>query len=254
VEGEVATGEVGMGRMAEPADIAAAVLAHVDVRDLAGLRIVVSAGPTVEDLDPARYLSNRSSGKMGFAIAERAARRGATVTLVAGPVALTTPPGVRRVDVRSAEQMRAALWDVLGADLTCADALVMTAAVADYRPVQRRSSKAKRSEQGDRWQLELVANPDLLAEIGAARRGARPLLVGFALETETGEALVARARAKLAAKGVDLVVANHAEEAFDGDDNRVTLVSESDAEPLARMAKTSVADRLLSQVAERCRS
>lgn len=254
VEGEVATGEVGMGRMAEPADIASAILRHLGPGDLAGRHVVVTAGPTVEDLDPARYLSNRSSGKMGFAIAERAAYRGAEVTLIAGPVALGTPSAARRVDVRSAAQMKAALDDALGPDLDRADALVMTAAVADYRPADASVTKLKRAEQGPRWQLELVANPDLLREIGASRRGPRPVLVGFALETGADESMVAAARAKLSSKGVDLVVANHADDAFDRDDNRVTIVTASDAEPLPRMAKLAVADRILDRVVAQWRS
>ena len=135
-----------------------------------------------------------------------------------------------------------------------ADALVMTAAVADYRPADPKTAKVKRAELGGRWQLDLVANPDLLSEIGAARKGSRPLLVGFALETESGPELVRRARAKLEAKRVDLVVANNARDAFDGDDNRVTLVTAIDERPLASMSKRTVADHILDWIAERWRS
>ncbi|MBM4358725.1 MAG: bifunctional phosphopantothenoylcysteine decarboxylase/phosphopantothenate--cysteine ligase CoaBC, partial [Deltaproteobacteria bacterium] len=134
VVGEVASGEVGEGRMAEPEEIAAAILARLSPRDLAERHVVVTAGPTVEDLDPARFLSNRSSGKMGYAIAEAAARRGARVTLISGPVSLASPHGVHLVHARSAHQMQAALWHAVGADLRQADALIMAAAVADYRP------------------------------------------------------------------------------------------------------------------------
>ncbi|MBW2455534.1 MAG: bifunctional phosphopantothenoylcysteine decarboxylase/phosphopantothenate--cysteine ligase CoaBC, partial [Deltaproteobacteria bacterium] len=254
VKGEVATGEVGVGRMAEPDEIAAKLLGFCLPQDLIGLRIVVSAGPTAEDIDPARYLTNRSSGKMGFAIAERAAARGAKVTLVAGPVALPTPPGVDRVDVRSALSMQKALWDVMGADLAHADALVMTAAVADYRPEERFEFKMKRAKVGKTMNLELVANPDLLAEFGAARTGERPVLVGFALETLVDDELVEAARGKLEAKGVDLVVANHAADAFDRDDNRATLVTPSSADALPRMPKSELADHVLDAIVASCSS
>jgi phosphopantothenoylcysteine decarboxylase/phosphopantothenate--cysteine ligase len=252
VKGEVATGEVGVGRMAEPEVIAAQLLSYCVPQDLVGLRIVVTAGPTAEDLDPARYLSNRSSGKMGFAVAERAAARGATVILIAGPVTLPTPPRVERVDVRSATNMQHALWDEMGADLGHADALVMTAAVADYRPKERFEYKMKRAKLGKTMTLDLQANPDLLAEVGAARTGARPVLVGFALETLVDEELVEAARNKLRAKGVDLVVANHAADAFDRDDNRATLVTLATADSLPRMPKSELADHVLDAIVASC--
>jgi phosphopantothenoylcysteine decarboxylase / phosphopantothenate---cysteine ligase len=242
VVGEVASGEVGMGRMAEPEAIAAAILARVRSGDLAGKRIVVSAGPTVEDIDPARYLSNRSSGKMGYAIAARAAARGAEVTLVSGPVALSAPHGVNVVHVKSALDMQRALAAALGAKLDGADALVMAAAVADYRPATARSEKIKR---GAALNLELVPNPDLLAEIGAARQGKRPVLVGFALETVAGDALVAAARGKLEKKRVDLVVANRADESLGRDDNRVVLVTRDAAREIGPADKSLVAERVL---------
>jgi len=249
VHGEVASGEQGMGRMAEPDVIATAILALCGPRDLAGRHIVVTAGPTVEDLDPARFLSNRSSGKMGFAVAERAAARGAKVSLIAGPVALPTPYGVIRIDVRSALQMQQALWTALGTDLDKADGLVMAAAVADYRPVQPRPSKMKKSADQLEIRLRLTANPDLLAEIGEARSRPQPFLVGFALETESGAALLAAAQDKLEAKRVDMVVANCAADAFDGESNVATLVTAKDAEVLDRMPKRRLADRILDRVA-----
>ena len=246
VSGEVASGDVGMGRMVEPEAIVAAIATLLSPRDLAGLRFVVTAGPTLEDVDPVRFLGNRSSGRMGFAIAERAAARGADVTLVAGPVALATPHGVRRVDVRSAVAMRAALWQALGLDLSRADALLMAAAVADHRPAEPSASKVKKS--ADRLAIELVKNPDLLAEVGAARAGKKPVLVGFAVETERGDALVAYGRRKLFEKKVDLVVANEASDSFGRDDNRATLVSRDAAEPLPTLTKSSLADLLLDRV------
>jgi phosphopantothenoylcysteine decarboxylase/phosphopantothenate--cysteine ligase len=244
--GEVASGDVGMGRMAEPDAVVAAIAGVLSPRDLAGMRVVVSAGPTLEDLDPVRYLGNRSSGKMGFAIAERAAARGGDVTLVAGPVSLPTPYGVRRVDVRGAVAMQAALWQALGTDLSRADALVMAAAVADHRPVEVSTKKLKKGDE--RLALELVRNPDILGEIGAARTGSRPVLVGFAVETEEDQALVAYARRKLGEKKVDLVVANAAKESFGRDDNRATLVTSGGADPLSPMSKAALADKILDRV------
>jgi phosphopantothenoylcysteine decarboxylase/phosphopantothenate--cysteine ligase len=183
---------------------------------------------------------------MGFAVASRAAERGADVTLVAGPVALATPNRVRRIDVRGAMAMRSALRDALGEDLGRADALVMAAAVADYRPLA--SSDVKLKKQGDRETLALVKNPDLLAEIGASRSGRRPVLVGFALETSRGEALVAYARRKLSEKRVDLVVANHADDAFGRDDNRATLVTAAAVEELGTLSKAALADVVLDRI------
>ncbi|MGH7435717.1 MAG: bifunctional phosphopantothenoylcysteine decarboxylase/phosphopantothenate--cysteine ligase CoaBC [Polyangiaceae bacterium] len=249
VHGEVASGDQGMGRMAEPEDIAAALAALLapaaGADDLADVRVVVTAGPTVEDIDPVRFLGNRSSGKMGFAIAARAAARGARVTLITGPVALETPAGVHRVDVRSALSMRAALADATGPDLSKADAVIMAAAVADHRPAVTSETKVKK---GDAGTIELVRNPDLIAELGAARKGARPVLVAFAVETGGPDALEAYARKKLEDKKVDFVVANPASESFGRDDGRVTLVSPSGAEPLAVMAKASIADAILGRV------
>jgi len=261
--GPVASGDSGPGRMAEPQEIFEAIARALATgataaagarRDLSGKRVVVTAGPTVEDLDPVRYLGNRSTGKMGFAVAERAAARGADVTLIAGPVSLETPPGVVRVDVRSALAMRDALWRALGADLAAADALVMTAAVADYRPAVTSPMKLKKlkDDKNDKHvsELRLVKNPDLLAEVGAKRAGKRPVLVGFAVETGSPAELVDYARGKLAQKKCDLVVANEARVAFAGDDNRATLVTAAGAEPLGEMSKRALADRILDHVGQ----
>lgn len=246
VFGAVASGEEGLGRMAEPAEIAAAALALLGPQDLEGLGIVITAGPTVEDLDPVRFLSNRSTGKMGFALAERAAARGARVTLIAGPVALSTPSGVSRVDVRSALEMQRALEEALGPKLERADALIMTAAVADYRFAEAHDKKLKR--KGEAMSLALVPNPDLLAEIGKARAGRTPVLCGFAVETDTDEGVVNEARRKLENKRVDLVVANHAADSFGKDTNRATLVTRESAEPLGVLDKRALADRILDRV------
>jgi len=246
VVGDVASGDFGAGRMADPADIVAAIAALLSPRDLVGLRVVVTAGPTLEDIDPVRFLGNHSSGKMGFAIAERAAARGASVTLVSGPVVLPTPYAVQRIDVRSATGMQGALWEALGRDLSRADALIMAAAVADYRPQEIRQDKMKKS--GERISLELVKNPDLLAEVGARRAGKRPVLVGFALETQSGQALVESARRKLEEKRVDLVVANEANGTFGANDIAATIVNAGGAEAIPRTSKLSLADRVLDRV------
>lgn len=251
VDGEVASGERGFGRMAEPEEIVRAALLQLEAKNLQGLHIVITAGPTVEDLDPVRFLGNRSTGKMGFALAERAAARGASVTLVAGPVTLATPHGVRRVDVRGALEMKAALWEALGANLDRADALIMSAAVADYRPAETSTTKRKRSAEP--LELKLVPNPDLLAEVGAARTNPRPVLVGFAVETGDDEAILAYARGKLEKKRVDMVVANRADEAFGRDDNRATIVERDAAEPLGVLTKHALADRILDRVLARYR-
>jgi phosphopantothenoylcysteine decarboxylase/phosphopantothenate--cysteine ligase len=254
VIGEVASGEVGMGRMLEPEQIAAAVLRALSTRrstDLAGRHVVVTAGPTLEDLDPVRALTNRSSGKMGFAIAASAARRGAQVTLIAGPVGLSTPAGVDRIDVRSALDMQAALQRTLAEAAPRAAALVMCAAVADYRPRQVSSSKLKRSSGA--VTLELVPNPDLLAEIGVARVGSQPFLLGFAVETEQGERLVAAARAKLANKRVDTIVANAASDALGTDETRAILITPDAEQALGPGSKAAVADQITEFLAGRLR-
>jgi phosphopantothenoylcysteine decarboxylase/phosphopantothenate--cysteine ligase len=247
VEGEVASGDVGVGRMADPTMIAEAIVAVLTQHDLDGSHVVVTAGPTLEDIDPVRFLGNRSSGRMGFAIAQRASVRGAAVTLIAGPVDLPTPYGVVRVDVRSAASLRATLWDVLGPDLSLADALIMAAAVADHRPAEFSVAKLKASEE--ETSLALLKNADLLAEIGAARTGTRPVLVGFAVESEGGDELIAYARHKLADKRVDLIVANEASQSFGRADNRATIVSFDEHQSLPTMSKTALADIILDRTA-----
>jgi len=234
--GELACGWVGAGRLVAPAEIIAAIESRLTGAPdaprsegaLAGRRMVVTAGPTWEAVDDVRFLGNRSSGKMGFALAHAAAMQGADVTLIAGPVALATPAGVaRRVDVESALEMREALRRVA----MQADVVVMAAAVADFRPGVRVLGKLSRRDQPaarPARTLPLVANPDLLAELGHSRKGRTPLLVGFAAEVGvSGEALVARARQKLTEKGCDVVVANEVGKAGLGlgaEYNAVTIV------------------------------
>ncbi len=239
VHGEVASGESGVGRMIEPAAIVEAIFASVTSRELTGKHIVITAGPTFEPIDPVRFIGNRSSGKMGFALATRAAARGADVTLIAGPVSLATPAGVTRVDVGTAEEMRAALARVK------ADAIVMSAAVADLRPTAASPTKIKKDAAQS---IALVKNPDLIAEIGAARAGRSPVLVAFALETGDDAHVLSYAKQKLAQKKVDLVVANAAHESLGKDSNRAAIVSASDATPFESSSKEALADRILDRV------
>jgi phosphopantothenoylcysteine decarboxylase/phosphopantothenate--cysteine ligase len=252
VEGPLANGQVGMGRMAEPDAIADAVARALGQRrsvveaaagalDLQGKTVLISAGPTVEDIDPVRFISNRSSGRMGFALAAAARDRGAHVLLVCGPTSVPPPAGVETVAVRSAREMHAAVF----ASLAQADAVVMNAAVADYRPAQPARSKIKKKDE--RMSIELVKNPDILADLGARRgRERRPVLVGFAMETDD---LTAYARRKLVAKKCDLIVANEAE-VSGRDDTQATLVSSAGDEPLPPMTKLELANRILDRVRE----
>jgi len=244
--GAQACGEVGAGRMLEPDAIVAALeeLASAPAApDLRGLRVLVSAGPTLEDLDPVRYLGNRSSGRMGFAIAAAAAQAGATVTLVAGPVSLPTPPGVaQRVDVRSARQMHAAMLDAARA----ADIVIAAAAVADYRPAQVSTHKLKK--HGGAMILELAENPDILAALAALQP--KPFLVGFAAETEQ---LEAHACAKLERKGADMIAANRVDAGLgiETADNALSVFWHGGQHELARADKTTLARELLALIATR---
>ncbi len=270
VMGEVASGERGVGRMAEPEDIVVRIARALGPGDLRGRHVVVSAGPTHEAWDPVRFLGNRSSGKMGHLIAARAFVRGAKVTLVSGPVALPAPSGVHRISVESAREMQTELLRALGDDLLSADALVMAAAVADYRPQVTHNEKIKTSrgtgpDAGGASAMDtipntvlpmllLAENPDILAGIGAVRarsKGTRPVLVGFALETGDDEAIVSFARKKRAEKRLDFVVANHANESLGKDDTRVWIVSEETVDAFPVMAKERVADLILDELVSR---
>jgi len=213
---------------------------------LRGRRILISAGPTFEDLDPVRFIGNRSSGKMGFAIAEAAARRGAEVVLVAGPVSLPTPVGVTRVDVRSAAQMHAAVFGALPVDV-----YIGAAAVADFTPRSVAPGKIKKQAGMETLVLELVRTPDILAEIAAHARRPR-LVVGFAAETDHVEQY---ARGKLEKKGLDLIAANRvgvAGSGFEADDNALVVYGrDSFARALGPAPKTQLADNLLDLIATR---
>jgi len=236
--GELASGLIGRGRLAEFSAILQAVedILHRQ-GDLSGETVLVTAGPTQEPLDPVRYISNRSSGKMGFAIAQAARDRGAHVMLVSGPTALPTPPGVTRTDVTAAEEMYHAVLDRL--DETTI--LIMAAAVADYRPSSQAAQKIKKREA---MTVELVRNPDILAEAGR-RKGSRTL-VGFAAETEE---LIQNAREKLAKKNLDLIVANDIRVGFGGETNRVTILDrQGSVEELPELTKREAAHRILDRV------
>jgi phosphopantothenoylcysteine decarboxylase/phosphopantothenate--cysteine ligase len=238
--GELACGWVGEGRMIEAADIVVAAAQALAPRDWQGRRVLVTAGPTFEAIDPVRFVGNRSTGKMGFAIARQAARHGAQVTLVAGPTALATPPGVERVDVESARQMREAVL----ARLDGLAMVVMTAAVADYRPASAAPQKLKKEALGEAPSIALTKNPDILAEL----KGRAPVVVGFAAETEEVER---RAVEKWTKKGCDLLVANDVSEAGSGfgtDTNRVLIVGRDGAvERLPQLTKDEVAERILER-------
>ena len=250
--GELACGWIGAGRLMEPADIVAAAVGLLAPggRDLAGRRIVVTAGATREPVDSVRFLGNRSSGKMGAAMAEAAIARGAEVTLVAGP---DTPAvaGVRRVDFETAADLEKALGELAPG----ADAVVMAAAVADFRPRAPVAGKLSRRTAGTEISLALEAVPDLLAGLARARRGARPYLVGFAAETVSGDALAERAGAKLREKRCDAIVANDVSGrgiGFGSDDNEVTLLFGDGARhALARAPKRAIADQLWGLLAAR---
>ena len=212
---------------------------------LAGRRVLVSAGPTYEDIDPVRFIGNRSSGKMGFAIAEAAARAGAETVLVAGPVRLPTPPGVHRIDVRSAAQLREAVLAALPAD-----AYVSAAAVADWTPREIAPGKLKKQPGGDTFTLELVRTADVLAEV--AVHPLRPRLVlGFAAETGDVEA---NARAKLVAKRIDFIAANQVGvegSGFESDDNALAVIGHDSLRRLGPAPKTELAQALIELIAER---
>ena len=245
--GAQACGETGEGRMLEPAEIVAGLAAPA-VRGtgaLQGQRVVVTAGPTREALDPVRYLTNRSSGKMGYAVAAAALEAGAEVTLVSGPVDLPAPAGCRVVPVETAEQMRAAVR----AALPGAHVFIGAAAVADYRPAQPAARKIKK--QADTLQLELVRNPDILAEVAAATP--RPFVVGFAAETDEVEA---NARKKLEAKKLDMIAANRvgADCGFDREDNALRVLWPGGASDLGSGPKSGLARRLVELIVERMRA
>jgi phosphopantothenoylcysteine decarboxylase / phosphopantothenate---cysteine ligase len=249
-EGYLACGWVGKGRLAEPDEIVAAAArllapAAASPGALAGKKVMVTAGPTFEDLDPVRFIGNRSSGRMGFAVAAEAAARGATVTLVSGPTHLDPPPGVSMVRVRSAADMHAAVMTRAGA----VDAVVMAAAVADYTPETVAGQKVAKGEDG--WTVPLKRTVDILADLGRlpSRAAKRPVLIGFAAETHD---LLAHADAKRRRKNVDLIVANDVTQpgsGFEVETNAVTFLDDAGTEATSLLPKSAVAGRILDRLA-----
>lgn len=242
--GEQACGDHGPGRMMEPAEIARRLFAAAPPpQPLAGRHVLMTAGPTLEDIDPVRFVGNRSSGKMGFAVAAAATEMGARVTLVSGPVSLATPAGVERIDVRSALQMREAVMSRVDA----ADVFIAAAAVADYRPAEVLPGKRKKS--GEEWTLRLVLNPDILAEVAA--RTPRPFVVGFAAETDDVEK---HARGKLVRKQLDMIAANQVGQdgcGFESCDNALSVYWADGGQEIPLGPKADVARALVSLIANR---
>jgi phosphopantothenoylcysteine decarboxylase/phosphopantothenate--cysteine ligase len=242
--GAQACGETGDGRMLEPEDLRDAVIAFFQPKVLRGQRVLVTAGPTFEALDPVRGITNLSSGKMGFAIARAAAEAGADVTLVAGPVHLPTPAGVSRVDVQSALQMHAAVMAAAPGQ----HVFIATAAVADWRPASAADQKIKKDGSGRVPAFEMTENPDILAAVARLPAGQRPYCVGFAAESHD---VVRHAREKRLRKGVPLIVANHGPATFGQDDNALVLVDDAGETEMPRADKLTLARGLVEHIARR---
>jgi phosphopantothenoylcysteine decarboxylase/phosphopantothenate--cysteine ligase len=242
--GDQACGETGPGRMLEPEAIAGDVERLLSAGELAGLSVLVTAGPTREPIDPVRYISNHSSGKQGYALARAFAEAGARVTLVTGPVNLAVPPGVEAVPVVTAREMHEAVCSRVARH----DIFVGVAAVADYRPELAASQKIKKSRDGASLVLELTENPDIIAAV--AQHPQRPFVVGFAAETEN---VLAHARDKLERKHLDLIVVNDVADrriGFESDANAVTIVAKDSAEEIALADKLSIARTLVSRIVD----
>jgi phosphopantothenoylcysteine decarboxylase/phosphopantothenate--cysteine ligase len=240
-EGEQACGDVGPGRMEQPEKIAATAAAQFSHRVLEGKRVVITAGPTREALDPVRYISNHSSGKMGYALARAAVDAGAVTTLVSGPVNMDTPEHVTRHNVQSAVDMLEKCEELLS---DC-DIFIACAAVADYRPARAEQQKIKKGPE--HLSIELIRNPDIVATVSA--RNPRPFTVGFAAETND---VLSYAKAKMARKGLDMIVANDVsggEIGFNSDDNEVIVVWPGGEEPLERAAKSTIARQIIQRIA-----
>ncbi len=243
-QGEQACGEVGEGRMLESPELAERLCDLLpSAGPLSGRRVLITAGPTRERIDPVRFISNRSSGKMGFAVAQAAREAGADVVLISGPVALPTPPGVRRVDVESAEAMLAAVQG----EVEAADIFISTAAVADYRPAHPSGQKIKKTSE--RLTLEMERTTDVLASVAA--RAKRPFVVGFAAETESVEQ---NARAKLLKKNLDMIAANEVShtKGFDSEDNHLIVLSRNARQDLGSGPKLALARELVRLIAASC--
>lgn len=243
--GDQACGEQGDGRMLEPEEILEDLIAHFQAKVLQGRRVLITAGPTFEAMDPVRGISNLSSGKMGFAIARAAREAGAQVTLVAGPVALASPRGVLRIDVRSAQDMLQACQT----QADTSDILIATAAVADWRSADAAEHKIKKDGSGLPPELHLVENPDILATLAASARGRSGALfcVGFAAESQN---LLELASAKRARKDIPLIVGNIGPQTFGQDDNALLLIDAQGATELPRNSKIALARQLIAHIAK----
>lgn len=240
--GDQACGEVGSGRMLEPHEILADVIAFFQPKHLAGRRVLITAGPTREPIDPVRAITNHSSGKMGYALAQAAQESGASVTLVSGPTALDTPRGVRRIDVETARQMH----DAVMQQVPGVDCFIGVAAVADWHVVNAAEHKLKKAAASDGFGLRFSQNPDILAAVAASPQA--PYCVGFAAETED---LDANAEQKRERKKVQMVVGNLAADAFGRDDNALTIYDARGRTPLPRADKLVLARRLVAEIATR---
>jgi phosphopantothenoylcysteine decarboxylase/phosphopantothenate--cysteine ligase len=244
-EGQLACRTEGPGRLPEPADIVEQAEMLLSRQDLSGLKILLTAGATVEPIDPVRFITNRSTGKMGYALARAAKRRGASVTLISGPTALPSPYGVTFFGVKSAEEMKQAVFD----NRSGCDIIIKAAAVADYRPLEMAEQKIKKGT--DTLTLELTKNPDILAELGATKKEFPCVLVGFAAETEE---LLSHAKAKLEAKNLDMIVANdvsRSDAGFEADTNIVKMIYRNgDTEDSRLMSKDDIADLILDRAKE----
>jgi phosphopantothenoylcysteine decarboxylase/phosphopantothenate--cysteine ligase len=237
--GGQACGEMGMGRMTEPAEVLSDLQFFFQPKSLAGRRVVVTAGPTEEPIDPVRVITNSSSGKMGYAVARAAQEAGAQVTLVSGPVALETPAGVERVNVRTAQQM----FDAVRSAVKGRDVFISVAAVADWK-VKNSSKQKLKKVNGSAPHLEFEENPDILAWVAGQKNA--PFCVGFAAESEN---IAANAKQKRAKKGVPLIAANRAQDALGADDNALTLYDERGKHSLGRGPKLEQARKLVAHVA-----
>ena len=239
--GDQACGEVGAGRMLEPHEMLEDIIAFFQPKLLRDKRVLITAGPTFEPIDPVRGITNLSSGKMGFALARAAREAGAKVTMVAGPTALTTPRGIRRIDVQTAQQM----YDEVMAYVDHAQIFVAVAAVADWRVANVSATKLKK-KSGAAPALDFTQNPDILARVAALPNP--PYCVGFAAESDN---VIENARAKLASKGIPLVIANRAQDALGANDNELQLVEGSGVTPLPRDGKLAQARRIVAEIARR---
>ena len=236
--GEQACGDVGPGRMIQPEEIAEHCASIFEAGFLAGRKIVITGGPTREAIDPVRFISNHSSGKMAFALAEEAASAGANVTLVSGPVTLTASETINRIDVVTALEM----LDAVKGEITDADVFIGVAAVADYRPKEEAQEKIKKKD--DSMQIELVKNPDIISEV--SKSTPRPMVVGFAAETEN---VTDNGKEKLVKKNLDLLFANHATSTFNSENIAVTAITASSEQSIPEGNKSSVARTMLQLIA-----